>query len=111
MISKHTRFGRLLSDGKEGADYFELAIFEGSGKPHTHKKYENCFVIDGDCWVYIDKSYYYVGQGDIIIIPPSCKHWMKPDGICRMALGYSKKPLTLSNYGHTKHRFIRHKAT
>jgi len=109
MIKQETRFGRLLCDSEEGAAYFEIAIFRSSGKPHVHDKYENCFVIEGNCWVYIDKAYYYVGQGDVIVIPPGCKHWMKPDVVCKMGLAYSKRPLTLSQYGHTKHRFIRHR--
>jgi len=103
-------FGRMLSIFNNNNLEVQIAIFKKSGKPHAHPKYEICFVMDGDCWVYIDKDRYYVGPGDVIIIPPGCKHWMKPDGICKMVLAYDDKSLTLQNWGPTKHRFIRHRA-
>lgn len=110
MINIETRFGHLVAISGDNLKRAEIAIFKTSGKPHAHDDYEICVITEGDCWLYIEKSRYYVGQGDVIIIPPKLKHWHNPEGTCKAVLLYSDKPLTLHQYGHTKHRFIVHKS-
>ncbi len=57
---------------------FEIYFYSDKSTPHvdahSHNYYEFYFFIEGDVSIEIEKTVTKLKHGDIVVIPPGCKH-------------------------------------
>lgn len=95
MEHRATSFGSMYTcKNPDGAIIWEELYFEREGRGHLHKTWENCYVLEGSCWIMVGEEKVFVEQGQWCHIPPMTNHWMIPQKKVpfKIIITYSQSP-------------------